>query len=145
MSFKTFALVAPLAAALVFASCSTMAFASKNEEVAAPPAPVVVDTQSGMASWYGPGFQGRRTANGESFDQYAMSAAHRTWPMGSLVRVTNLENGSQVTVRLNDRGPFARGRIIDVSRAAARELGFEQDGHVRVSLENLGPAPTVES
>lgn len=108
-------------------------------------APAVVATQTGRASWYGPGFHGRRTANGETFDENAMSAAHRTWPMGSLVQVTNLENGRSVMVRVNDRGPFARGRVIDVSRAAARALDFEQDGEVRVSLENLGPAPSLES
>jgi rare lipoprotein A len=140
MPFKSLTRTFPLAAWLLLASCAVASTASKDAEVIAAPA---VAAQTGMASWYGPGLQGRRTANGETFDQYAMSAAHRTWPMGSLVRVTNLENGNQVTVRLNDRGPFARGRIIDVSRAAARELGFEQDGETRVSLENLGLA--VES
>ena len=126
----------PFIAALLFASCVAPASAEKRVEIAAPP---VIATQEGRASWYGPGFHGRRTANGETFDQYALSAAHRTWPLGSIVRVTNLENGARVIVRVNDRGPFAHGRIIDVSRAAAQELGFEHDGEARVALENLGP------
>lgn len=138
MPSKTLAQTLSLMAALVFASCAAPASASKTADVIA--APAVVATQEGMASWYGPGLHGRRTANGETFDQHAMTAAHRTWPMGSMVRVTNLENGNSVTLRINDRGPFARGRVIDVSRAAARELGFEREGEVRVSLENLGPA-----
>lgn len=137
-----FPLMLSLAAALVFASCAAPASASKHADIIAP-APVVIATQTGTASWYGPGFHGRRTANGETFDQNAMSAAHRTWPMGSLVQVTNLENGRSVTVRVNDRGPFARGRVIDVSRAAAQALDFEHEGEVRVSLENLGPAPST--
>lgn len=91
--------------------------------------------EQGVASWYGPGFHGRRTANGERFDQNAMTAAHRTLPMPSLVRVTNLENGRSVRVRINDRGPFARGRIIDLSRAAADSLGFRRKGVAQVLVE----------
>jgi rare lipoprotein A len=87
------------------------------------------------------GLQGRRTANGETFDQNALSAAHRTLPLPSIVEVTNLENNKRIVVRVNDRGPFAQGRIIDVSRAAARELGFESDGEARVSVRYIGPAP----
>ena len=97
-----------------------------------------------MASWYGASLQGQATANGERFDQNALSAAHRTWPMPSRVEVRNLENGRRVIVRVNDRGPFAQGRIIDVSRAAARELGFEQAGAARVRIRYLGPAPAAE-
>ena len=73
--------------------------------------------ETGIASWYGPGFHGKRTANGEIYDQNALTAAHRTLPMPSAVRVTNLENGRSLTLRVNDRGPFARGRIIDVTDA----------------------------
>ena len=72
-----------------------------------------------MASWYGPGFHGGKTANGERYDQEALTAAHRTLPMPSIVRVTNLENGRSAIIRINDRGPFARNRIIDLSHAAA--------------------------
>jgi rare lipoprotein A len=88
----------------------------------------------GVASWYGPGFHGLRTANGEVFDQNALSAAHTTLPMPSFVRVTNLQNGRSLVLRVNDRGPFVDDRIIDVSRRAAQLLGFMNQGtaHVRV-------------
>lgn len=89
----------------------------------------------GMSSWYGPTFHGKRTANGETFDRYAMTAAHRTLPMPSLVRVTNLENDRAVTLRVNDRGPFVGDRIIDVSEAAATALGFRTGGLARVRVE----------
>lgn len=90
----------------------------------------------GVASYYGPGFTNRPTANGERFDPRAMTAAHRTLPFGTRVRVTNLENGRQVVVRINDRGPYRKGRVLDLSRAAARKLGFVDDGvaHVRVEV-----------
>src|SRR5262245_6987876 len=91
--------------------------------------------ETGIASWYGPGFHGKSTAGGEPYDQNSLTAAHRTLPMPSLVRVTNLENGRQLNLRINDRGPFARGRIIDVSRRAAQLLGFEQKGTARVRVE----------
>jgi len=93
--------------------------------------------ETGIASWYGPGFHGRQTANGERFDQYQVSAAHTTLPMPSLVRVTNLENGRSMVVRINDRGPFAHGRIIDLSRRAAQLLGFEQQGTAKVRVQAL--------
>ncbi|QIQ88068.1 septal ring lytic transglycosylase RlpA family protein [Erythrobacter sp.] len=92
---------------------------------------------TGTASYYGRRFHGRRTANGERFDMNALTAAHRTLPFGSIVRVTNPSNGRSVTVRINDRGPFARGRVIDVSRAAAEELGLIRRGHAPVELELL--------
>ncbi|MEM6761852.1 MAG: septal ring lytic transglycosylase RlpA family protein [Pseudomonadota bacterium] len=95
----------------------------------------------GMASWYGPKFHGRKTANGERFNQNAMTAAHPTLPLPSYVRVTMKKSGKSVVVRVNDRGPFTRGRIIDVSRAAAKELGFKSAGHAKVRVEYLGPAP----
>ncbi|WP_041934058.1 septal ring lytic transglycosylase RlpA family protein [Gloeothece verrucosa] len=89
----------------------------------------------GMASWYGPGFHGRRTANGERFNQRDLTAAHRYLPFGTLVRVTNLNNNRSVTVRINDRGPFVRGRIIDLSAGAANVLGLFGSGVAPVSLE----------
>ena len=88
--------------------------------------------ETGIASWYGPGFHGKKTANGETYNQYAMTAAHPTLPLPSLVRVTNLKNGQVVTVRINDRGPFARGRIIDLSRRAAEAIGIKGIQKVRV-------------
>lgn len=88
--------------------------------------------ETGLASWYGPGFHGGRTANGERFDTHDLTAAHPTLPMPSLVRVTNVENGKTLVVRINDRGPFAKDRIIDLSSAAAHELGIKGLAKVRV-------------
>ncbi|MEM9264064.1 MAG: septal ring lytic transglycosylase RlpA family protein [Cyanobacteria bacterium P01_F01_bin.13] len=107
-----------------------------------PPAPpqrvaAVRSSHSGMASWYGPGFHGRQSASGESFNQYAMTAAHRTLPFGTEVRVTNLNNGRQVVVRINDRGPFSHGRIIDLSAGAARVIGLQAAGVGPVQIEVL--------
>jgi rare lipoprotein A len=96
-------------------------------------------TQFGLASWYGPGFHGEETASGEVFDQRAMVAAHRTLPLGAVIRVTNLKNNRRLALRVIDRGPYGRnfrkGTIVDVSRGAARRLGFLKDGLVRVRLE----------
>lgn len=91
--------------------------------------------ETGIASWYGPQFHQKRTANGQIFDMNAVTAAHRTLPLPSIVRVTNLRNGRSVKVLVNDRGPFARGRIIDVSRRTAQLLGFEQNGTAPVRVE----------
>jgi rare lipoprotein A len=103
--------------------------------------------ETGVASWYGPGFHGQRTANGEIFDESGLTAAHPTLPMPVNVRVTNLDNGRSLVLRVNDRGPFARGRIIDVSARAARLLGFYGKGTANVRVTCLaradapGPAP----
>ena len=94
-------------------------------------------SETGIASWYGPGFHGKRTASGERFDQNELTAAHRTLQMPSLVRVTNLENGRSLVVRVNDRGPFKRGRVIDVTKRAADLLGFRGKGTARVRLDLL--------
>jgi rare lipoprotein A len=91
----------------------------------------------GVASWYGPGFNGGRTASGERFDQNDMTAAHKTLPMPSIVRVTNLENGVSALIKVNDRGPFSRGRIIDLSHAAAVKLGVIRTGTARVRVQFL--------
>jgi rare lipoprotein A len=91
--------------------------------------------ETGIASWYGPGFHGKETANGEIYNQGDLTAAHRTLPMPSVVRVTNLENGRALKLRVNDRGPFARGRIIDVSKRAAELLGFKEQGTAKVRVE----------
>ena len=92
-------------------------------------------SETGVASWYGPGFHGKRTANGETFDSGELTAAHRTLPMPSLVRVTNLDNGKSVVVRVNDRGPFANNRIIDLSQRAAELLGFAKLGTAKVRVD----------
>lgn len=95
-----------------------------------------------MASWYGPGFHGRTSASGEIFDENALTAAHLYLPFGTQVRVTNLDNGNSVVVRINDRGPYTGGRIIDVSAAAARNLGMINSGVAQVRLEILGSSTT---
>ena len=100
------------------------------------PAPSAM-IQTGLASWYGARHHGKRTASGEIFDQNKFTAAHRTLPWGSIVKVTNLDNGELVEVRINDRGPFKKGRIIDLSRAAARALGMLQSGVSPVQMELL--------
>lgn len=94
--------------------------------------------QSGMASWYGGNFHGRKTANGETYDMWDMTAAHKTLPFGTRVRVTNTRNGDYVDVRINDRGPFVGGRIIDLSAAAAGELGMTGSGVAPVKVTILG-------
>lgn len=96
-------------------------------------------TATGDASFYGSQHQGQKTANGERFDQNALTAAHRTLPFGSRVQVTNLRNKKTVEVRINDRGPFARGRIIDISKKAAEQLDMLGDGVVPVSIKLLSP------
>ncbi|WP_296335592.1 septal ring lytic transglycosylase RlpA family protein [Reyranella sp.] len=93
--------------------------------------------ETGVASWYGPGFHGKSTANGERYDQADRTAAHRTLQMPSIVRVTNLSNGQSTVVRINDRGPFASNRVIDLSRTAAQELDIIRNGTARVRIEQL--------
>ena len=117
------------------------AFAPFDDPTIEPaPAPafdeVVSDIPDGVASWYGPGFAGRRTASGERFNPAELTAAHRTLPFGSKVRVTH--NGRSVVVRINDRGPFHGGRVIDLSQAAAEEIGIRRAGSGRVELALLG-------
>lgn len=94
--------------------------------------------QTGVASWYGPGFHGQQSANGETYDMYALTAAHKQLPFDSRVRVTNLDNGEQVVVRINDRGPFRKQRILDLSFAAAQELDIVDPGTARVRIEKIG-------
>jgi rare lipoprotein A (peptidoglycan hydrolase) len=113
----------------------------ETQETSPPPtlptaAPSTV-SQTGLASWYGARHHGKRTASGEIFDQNKFTAAHRTLPWGSIVRVTNLDNGKSVEVRINDRGPFKKGRIVDLSRAAARALGMLRSGLSPVQMELL--------
>lgn len=94
--------------------------------------------QSGIASWYGKDFHGKKTSNGETYDMHAMTAAHKTLPLGVFVKVRNTDNGRELVVRLNDRGPFVKGRIIDLSYSAARNLGVDLAGTALVRIEALG-------
>ncbi len=96
--------------------------------------------QVGIASWYGPGFHGSRTASGEIYNMYKLTAAHKTLPLGTYVKVINLENGRSVVVKINDRGPFVKGRIIDLSYAAAKKLGMLKKGTALVKIVALGKA-----
>ena len=96
-------------------------------------------SQTGKASWYGPGFHGKKTSSGERFDMNTLSAAHRTLPIPSYARVTNLSNGKSVVVRINDRGPFHGNRVMDLSKAAAKELGFIHTGTANVKVEQILP------
>lgn len=150
---------AALALLLVVAACATRREApppAPSPAVAVPPGVklgrpyevfgrtyVPVDDRSydetGIASWYGPGFHAGPTANGETYDQEALTAAHRTLPMPSWVSVTNLSNGRSLVVRINDRGPFVDGRIIDLSRAAARQLGVDGPGTAPVRVVRVFP------
>lgn len=97
-------------------------------------------TLQGHASWYGPGFHGRRTANGEIFNKYALTAAHKTLPFGTILEITNPETDKTIRVRINDRGPFVKGRILDLSQKAAQELGFMLKGATDVIAKVLLPA-----
>jgi rare lipoprotein A len=116
---------------LLFAACSG------NRKPLIPAGPVS-GVERGTASWYGPGFNGHRTANGERYNMRELTAAHPSLPFGSLVEVRNLENGRAVVVRINDRGPFAKGRVIDLSYAAARDVGVWGPGTADVELRVLG-------
>ena len=118
--------------ALVWSGCAT----TKPSRPAAPaPGTRIV----GLASWYGQKHQGRATASGEAFDMNKLTAAHRTMPFGTRLRVTNVETGRSVVVRVNDRGPWANDRVLDVSLAAARTIGMVGDGVTRVEIVVLGP------
>ena len=114
----------------------------EDSEIPAMATPLPSVMQTGLASWYGTRHHGKRTASGERFDQKKLTAAHPTLPWGSIVKVTSLANGKSVNVRINDRGPFIKDRIIDLSRAAARTLGMA--GLMQVQLELLTPIETSE-
>jgi rare lipoprotein A len=124
-----------LATALILTS--VLAACSATPQVVRPPAPEQVPRayQTGYASWYGQAHQGKRTTSGEAYDMHKLTAAHPTLPMGTRLFVTNLQNGRSVTVRVNDRGPTVDGRIVDLSYAAAREVGAVGAGVVPVRIE----------
>jgi rare lipoprotein A len=113
-------------------------------EAIAPQLETPRSVEEGIASWYGPGFHGNLTASGEQFDQAALSAAHPTLPLPTLARVTRLDTGASVLVRINDRGPFVGDRVIDLSRAAAEALDFINDGVAPVRIEALGPPDAAD-
>jgi rare lipoprotein A len=127
---------AAVAAVAILAGCGL-------RHVAPTSPPVVGGVQVGVASWYGPGFHGNRTANGEIYDQYELTAAHPSLPLGTRAIVTNLSNGRSVEVRINDRGPFVDGRVIDLSYAAARVLDVVRPGTARVRIDVLGTPTRV--
>jgi rare lipoprotein A len=125
---------------ILVAACGCAATGPLAPSPAAPaPSPAPPDGLAGLASWYGPRHHGRPTASGAPYDMYAMTAAHRTLPLGARVRVTNLDNGRAVVVRITDRGPYTRDRVIDVSYAAAEALGLLERGVAPVRLEVLFP------
>ena len=125
----------PPAPATATRSGPTVTANSPELEIPADTKPLLVET--GIASWYGAPYHNRRASNGEVYDMHAMTAAHRTLPLGSIVRVTNLESKQSATVRITDRGPFIEGRIVDLSQAAAQKIGMLQKGTVQVELEVL--------
>lgn len=131
----------PLLVPLLFlAACSI-----PPSQVTIPISPGTRATQTGIASWYGPGFNGKPTASGAIYDQNDLTAAHQTLPLGTRVLVTNLQNGSTVEVTINDRGPFVKGRIIDLSYAAGQALGMIVPGTIPVRLEVIDSPPHVGS
>jgi|CXWL01.1.fsa_nt_gi rare lipoprotein A len=134
---------AALSALLVVVAALAVGCASTGTPRAGEP-PVVGTVERGMASWYGGGFHGRRTASGERYDMNRLTAAHRTLPFGTLLEVRNLENGKVVRVRVNDRGPFKKNRVIDLSFGAAKEVEMVGPGTARVELRVLGTRATPE-
>jgi rare lipoprotein A len=139
-----------LAGLIVLSGCTAAQVAAPPRVAAIPPPPagpppsLVGWQQVGRASWYGDPHHGRKTASGEIYDRHGLTAAHRTLPLGTLARVTNLDNGRSVEVRINDRGPFVDGRIVDLSEGAARRIGPLSAGIMRVRLTVL-EAPEDES
>jgi len=128
-----------LAAAVVTITLVVSSCASTKPSRPAAAAPAPGTRIVGLASWYGQKHQGRATASGEAFDMNKLTAAHRTMPFGTRLRVTSVETGRSVVVRVNDRGPWANDRVLDVSLAAARTLGMVGDGVTRVEIIVLGP------
>jgi len=105
----------------------------------------VGEVMKGVSSWYGPNFHRKRTSNGEVYNMQARTAAHKTWPMDTMVKVSNLQNGKSTVVRINDRGPFVRGRIIDCSYTAGKEIGLDRMGIAKVVIQVVGFAGKVQS
>lgn len=130
------------ASALVLALALSATVACGGKRTPSPTRPAAHGhTQKGLASWYGPGFHGKQTASGERYDMHGLTAAHKTLPLGTIVDVTRLDNGRTVRVRINDRGPFVRGRIIDLSRGAAEAIDMVAEGVARVRIRVTGSGP----
>ena len=128
-------IVTVLFASALLAACASPQPPSRPPAIASTPGEQPSFIQEGIASWYGDNHHGKTTANGEAFDMNAMTAAHRSLPFGTVVRVTNLTSKRSVKVRINDRGPYANGRIIDLSAQAARQLGITDHGVAPVRIE----------
>ncbi|WP_170148898.1 septal ring lytic transglycosylase RlpA family protein [Microvirga aerophila] len=122
---------------LFVAACNTTTDPTETGSISTKAIETGREMQRGQASWYGPGFHGRRTASGERFNSYDMTAAHRSLPFGTRLRVVNETNGRSVVVRVNDRGPFAHRRIIDLAKGPAQQLGLTSAGTAYVSLHRL--------
>lgn len=138
--FRPYLKVVPLLLAAALQGCGSPHQTIKTIH---PPGYPLGYAEQGIASWYGPGFHGNKTANGERYDMHRLTAAHRTLPLGSIVLIRSLTNGREVTVRINDRGPFAKGRILDLSYAGARAIGMVGPGTDEVVLRVIdfqGPA-----
>ena len=121
----------PLLATVMLYGCSTDLSPERSPKTQKQP----IFEQKGKASWYGPGFHGKETASGETYNQNKLTAAHRTLPLGTEVEVTNLKSGKSVKVEINDRGPYVGNRVIDLSRAAAQEIGMKEKGLATVKIE----------
>lgn len=133
MRFRS--LVTMVFACLLLAACASQQ--PRQPATVSAPGEQPTFTQEGVASWYGENHHGKTTANGEAFDMNSMTAAHRSLPFGTVVRVTNLASKQSVKVRINDRGPYANNRIIDLSAQAARQLGIAERGVARVRIERF--------
>jgi peptidoglycan lytic transglycosylase len=132
--------------ALIFVAFALVAGCSiPPSKVRAPEPPAVPLSQTGIASWYGPGFHGKATASGEIYDQNEFTAAHQTLPLGTRVMVTNLENGSATEVVINDRGPFAKGRVIDLSYSAAQSINMVGPGTALVRVDVLQSPTSISA
>ena len=133
----------PIHAGFVLVTLATMFVADCGHHAARVNAPIaparVGSSETGVASWYGVPYDGRRAASGEVYDMRQLTAAHRSLPFQTWVEVTNLSNGKQVDVRINDRGPFAKGRVLDLSQAAARDIDMLRAGTARVRLKVIPP------
>lgn len=139
-------LIAASAAAVLAAGCAGTGLSPEERQAllstpspSPEPVPGQVFRETGVSSWYGKDFHGRKTANGETYDMYGLTAAHRTLPLGTYIRVTNLENYRSAKVKVNDRGPYAKSRVLDLSYGAAKELGFVAQGTTQVRIESLDP------
>jgi rare lipoprotein A len=137
LSYETSARVLIIAFTSFLAACAAQRPEPPSPAPAQPAAERPIFTQEGIASWYGRVHDGRKTASGDIYDMNALTAAHRNLPFGTVVRVTNLDNGRMAKVRINDRGPYVDSRIIDLSAQAARALGMRQSGTARVRIEQF--------